>query len=233
MTETGPQREGDSHPCPWCGEMNLAEREYCRKCFKRVSSRESASLAAAEGKLAAALAADKPAAAPAGAWAQAAAAVPLILITLHLLLAGDRAFIFILDHVNLAFHEAGHIIFGFFGEFIHYLGGTLSQLLWPLVCFFHFRRRGESFSADICLWWTGENLFNIGFYAADAIKQELPLVGGGVHDWTYLLTATGLIAKTELIGRAFALAGAAVCFWAIGRIISRAVRRARPIDTRA
>src|SRR5215216_6862876 len=31
--------------------------------------------------------------------------------------------------VNLPFHEAGHVIFGFFGDFIRSLGGTLGQLL--------------------------------------------------------------------------------------------------------
>lgn len=183
-------------------------------------------MAALNGKLAAAGPfRDAPNAAPWRSRARALAALPLALITLRLFFAPEPAFIFILDHVNLAFHEAGHVIFGFFGEFAHYLGGTLSQLLWPLVCWAHFRRRGEFFSADVCLWWTGQSLLNISFYAADAVKQELPLVGGGVHDWAYLLAETGLTARTGAVGRAFALAGLMVCAWAIARMLERERRR--------
>ncbi len=41
-----------------------------------------------------------------------------------LFFARDPAFIFILNQVNLAFHEAANAIFGFFGEFVHYPGGV-------------------------------------------------------------------------------------------------------------
>lgn len=209
------------YPCPACGEENSTEREFCWKCFQRLSSKEEARRTDINRRAAEELGDKPPAAAKPVPWARAAGALALGAITLRLLLAGEPAFIPILDHVNLAFHEAGHIIFGPFGEFMQSLGGTLSQLLWPLVCLVHFRRRGDGVSADICLWWTGENLLNISFYAADAIRQELPLVGGGVHDWTYLLTATGLIAKTDLVGRTLALAGACLCFWAIYRMIMK------------
>jgi len=49
-------------------------------------------------------------------------------------------------------------------------------------------------------------------YAADAIKQELPLVGGGVHDWTYLLTETHLIAHTEGTAKVIFWTGSAIIF---------------------
>jgi hypothetical protein len=211
------------YPCPECGEENLPEREFCWKCFSRLISREQAAVARQGAKTGGAAAGRIPAAAPVRAWGTAAAALLPAFITLRMLFSEGPAFIFILDHVNLAFHEAGHIIFGAFGEFSHYLGGTLSQLLWPLLCMFHFRRREESFPADLCLWWTGQNLLNISFYAADAIKQELPLVGGGVHDWTWLLTETGLISRTELVGKSIAFAGAMVCAWALARIFRRSL----------
>ena len=47
----------------------------------------------------------------------------------------------------------------------------------------------------------------------------LPLVGGGRHDWTYLLTETGLIAHTAGVARAIFLAGSAVIFWSLWLII--------------
>jgi hypothetical protein len=34
---------------------------------------------------------------------------------------------------NLIFHEAGHVIFSPFGEFIMILGGSLGQILMPLI----------------------------------------------------------------------------------------------------
>src|SRR3954462_1087916 len=36
--------------------------------------------------------------------------------------------------INLVFHESGHIIFSPFGEFMTVLGGSLMQILIPLVC---------------------------------------------------------------------------------------------------
>ncbi|MBI4802652.1 MAG: hypothetical protein HY796_09045 [Elusimicrobia bacterium] len=117
--------------------------------------------------------------------------------------------------VNLAFHEAGHIFLGFFGEFIRTLGGTLSQVLIPSACAVHFLRRGSRLGAQLCLFWVGENLLNISIYAGDAIKQELPLVGGGCHDWTYLLTEMELIAHTEGTARVIFWAGSAVIFYSL------------------
>ena len=36
--------------------------------------------------------------------------------------------------INLLFHEAGHIIFSPFGQFMTMLGGSLMQVLVPIVC---------------------------------------------------------------------------------------------------
>ncbi|MEP6732973.1 MAG: hypothetical protein ABJE10_20185 [bacterium] len=44
-------------------------------------------------------------------------------------------------------------------------------------------------------------------YAADARAQELPLVGGGEHDWAYLLGETGMLSHDQGVGRAFRAAG--------------------------
>ena len=41
-----------------------------------------------------------------------------------------------MHRVNLVFHEAGHMIFMPFGRFIMILGGTLGQLIMPLVVMF-------------------------------------------------------------------------------------------------
>ena len=48
---------------------------------------------------------------------------------------------------DLVFHEAGHIIFSPFGSFMMSLGGSLTQLLIPLVCAVEFVRRDDWFGA--------------------------------------------------------------------------------------
>lgn len=91
-----------------------------------------------------------------------------------------------LDYVNLPFHEFGHIMFSPFGETIQFLGGTISQLMWPLILLVYFIRRRDFLASSFCLFWFGENFLNISKYLADARSMRLPLVGGGIHDWNFL-----------------------------------------------
>ena len=99
-----------------------------------------------------------------------------------------------LDLVDLAFHEAGHPIFGLLGvHFITVLGGTLMQLLMPAAALLHFLKRGEKASAFACLGWFGQNFLGIGRYMGDARAQQLELIGSGEHDWTTLFETMGLL----------------------------------------
>ena len=61
----------------------------------------------------------------------------------------DEDFIPILDHANLAFHEAGHPIFGIFGWTMGLLGGTLGQLVFPIAVFVTYLRKGMIASAKM------------------------------------------------------------------------------------
>ena len=103
---------------------------------------------------------------------------------------------------NLIFHEAGHVIFIPFGSFITALGGTLGQLIIPIICsgtlFFKSR---DPFGGFVCFWWFGQNFLDIAPYVFDAVYMKQPLVGGvyghsmpyGVHDWNYILNESGLL----------------------------------------
>jgi hypothetical protein len=102
--------------------------------------------------------------------------------------------------VNLPFHEAGHIVFRLFGQWIASLGGTLGQMLMPLICLAVFLLQARNpFGASACLWWFGENFMDIAPYINDARTLKLPLLGGnvgesspyGFHDWEYLLNEIG------------------------------------------
>lgn len=101
----------------------------------------------------------------------------------------------ILDSANLAFHEAGHPFYGAFGDTMGWLGGTLGQLTFPFIGMLVFAYRRHAASLAMCGLWYFQNYFNIARYVADAQAQELPLVGGGQHDWTYLLTKWGVLHK--------------------------------------
>lgn len=118
-----------------------------------------------------------------------------------------------LDSLDLAIHEFGHPVFGIFGEFIGFLGGTLMQLLMPTVFVAYFWRRGDRHAAMVALWWVAQNLWNISVYVQDARAQELPLVGGGEHDWGYLLGTLGLLNQDRMIGAGVRLGGALLYVW--------------------
>lgn len=105
----------------------------------------------------------------------------------------------IVDDINLVIHEAGHPLFGFFGELPGWWGGTLMELLVPgaIAVAFWFQR--SALSLAFAAIWFFENLHYIAWYIADASIEALPLVGGGEHDWNFLLTHYGLLQQDTQI----------------------------------
>jgi hypothetical protein len=140
------------------------------------------------------------------AW-QRALALALAPYALWLVFAYEYHF---LDGVNLAFHEAGHLFLGFAGRTLHFLGGTLGQLFFPSLVALRFRLRGDAFAAAVCGLWLGESLMNVTVYLGDARDQALPLVGGHVHDWHWLLAQAGLLPHCRSLAQFLHLAASAV-----------------------
>ena len=105
-----------------------------------------------------------------------------------------------LDGVNLLFHEAGHVFLSFFGMTLQVLGGTIGQLFFPVACAVHFLRRGQRFEACVVGIWGCESGMYAARYIADAQEQILPLVGGHIHDWHWLLSRWGVLGACEEIG---------------------------------
>ncbi|MDP3010698.1 MAG: zinc ribbon domain-containing protein [Methylococcales bacterium] len=124
-----------------------------------------------------------------------------------------------LHAINTPFHEAGHVIFRPFGQFMHSLGGTLGQLLMPLICMGTLLiKTRDPFGASVALWWFGENWLDIAPYMDDAREGDLPLLGGnfghsspyGFHDWEYLLTETNIIEYDHNLARIVFIIGSII-----------------------
>jgi len=132
-------------------------------------------------------------------WARAAVLVGLIVWTWQF--AGAPMGVAVADSIlhgpNLIFHEAGHVLFGFFGRFMTVLGGSLFQFALPLALAGVFLKQRNPFGAVVCTWWAGQNLLDLAPYIADARALQLVLIGGKTgaevegHDWEYLLTELG------------------------------------------
>jgi hypothetical protein len=106
-----------------------------------------------------------------------------------------------LDSLDLAIHETGHLVFAFGGETLTLLGGTLMQIIVPLAFVVALWRNGDWHGATVPLWWLGQNCWNISVYVRDARAQELPLVGGGEHDWAVLLEQWEWLEGDQALGR--------------------------------
>ncbi len=119
---------------------------------------------------------------------------------------------------NLIFHEAGHYLFGPFGRFMAVLGGSLNQVLVPIVCAVAFLRPAsrDVFAATVMGWWAGENLLDVAIYVNDARSLQLTLVGGFTggevygHDWEQLLTMTNAMHLDHRIANIVQFCGGAV-----------------------
>jgi hypothetical protein len=112
-----------------------------------------------------------------------------------------------LDSLDLAIHETGHLLFGFDGETLMLLGGTLFQLMVPAAFAVALWRSGDRHGATVPLWWMGQNCWNISVYIRDARAQELPLVGGGEHDWATLLGEWDLLGRDQALANGMHFAG--------------------------
>lgn len=79
-----------------------------------------------------------------------------------------------------------------------FLGGTLGQILMPVICLATFLiKTRDPFGASVALWWTAENFMDIAPYVDDARALDLMLLGGVTgketdgHDWENILSMLG------------------------------------------
>ncbi|MFN0139725.1 MAG: hypothetical protein ACKVQW_06525 [Pyrinomonadaceae bacterium] len=110
-----------------------------------------------------------------------------------------------LDNVDLPIHETGHLIFRILGEFMGIAGGSLFQVIFPVVFVGYFVWQRSFYSAAIVLFWVGQSILNVWVYASDAVVMQLVLTSGftgsegSFHDWNYMLDRFGMLGSTKTI----------------------------------
>ncbi len=141
----------------------------------------------------------------------------------------------ILDWFDLAVHEVGHMLMFWAPRMVMFLGGSVAQVAVPLALAWYFGLvRRDLAGAGFCLAWAGASAWDVSVYIADAPVQALPLIGGGEHDWAYLLGQRGFdaIHLADEIAGFVEFTGALVAVAGIGLGLSPAVsglRKQQPV----
>jgi len=156
----------------------------------------------------------------------------------------DLGYIPLLSDIDLAIHEFGHMLFmpfgiQFLGNTMMILGGSLTQVAFPLVFAGYFMQKGEDgrrrdlFAAMVCLWWSGINLLSVAIYCADSRAGQLMLLNGltgqesDAHDWNNLLARWGLLQHDIGIARGMRAVAFVVCIGSIAVAVWSAFQQAR------
>ncbi|MGH7604540.1 MAG: hypothetical protein ACRENK_11160 [Gemmatimonadaceae bacterium] len=161
----------------------------------------------------------------------------------------EYGYIPLLSDVDLAIHEFGHMLFmpfgiQFLGNTMMILGGSLTQVAFPLIFFGYFLRkhddapRHDVFAAMVCLWWSGTNLLSVAIYCADSRAGKLMLLDGltgqesNGHDWYNLLSRWGLLEHDTEIARWMRMIAWLMCVGSIAIAVWSALQqqqRAQPL----
>ena len=135
----------------------------------------------------------------------------------------------LLDWFDLAIHESGHLVAAFLPEVAMFAAGSVAQVAFPLAMagYFGIRRR-DAAAVGFCLVWAGASAWDVSVYAADAVRQSLPLVGGGQHDWAYLLGHFGALDSTARVAGVIESAGGLIAATGFAVIALSLVPARRP-----
>jgi hypothetical protein len=137
----------------------------------------------------------------------------------------------LISDIDAAVHEFGHQLFNLFGlepfgHTMYILGGSLFQVVFPLIFAGYFLRKHGDRAPDVhaamvCLWWASINMLGVAIYANDARAEELVLINGLTgkesdgHDWNNLFTTWGLLDRDTIIAARFRAIAAMTCIASI------------------
>ena len=153
-----------------------------------------------------------------------------VVLTLILALLARMAFrdqygyVPLISDVDTAIHEFGHYLFMPFGRMMTILGGSLFQVVFPLIFMGYFLRPGKRdvHAATVCLWWVSLNLLGVAIYMADARAGQLMLLNGltgqesDAHDWWNLFTMWGQLRNDTIIAARVRALAVLTCTASIG-----------------
>jgi hypothetical protein len=125
----------------------------------------------------------------------------------------------ILDIMTMWIHEAGHAFLCWAGEFLHILGGTLLQLIFPFTMILIGAKRHLIKTVALGTFWLGFSLMGVSKYMMDAQERALPLLGTSdpnAHDWYNLLTMLNLLPYDDILGGVVYLLGITVSIAGFG-----------------
>src|SRR5215472_11261506 len=111
-----------------------------------------------------------------------------------------------LDNVHLPIHEAGHLLFGWFGSTLGLWGGTILQLLVPALLVVAFVVRGDLLGTTFCAVAFFHSHTGVATYMIYALRRKLPLVTVGApadeaeHDWVHTFSDLGVLPHAIQIG---------------------------------
>lgn len=112
--------------------------------------------------------------------------------------ARGSGILLMMDLVFIPIHEGGHLLFQWFGETLHILGGTLLQLFVPFALAVYFCFQRQAMGTAFCAFFFFEEFMPVATYMADARAQVLPLLTVGnpefvEHDWYALFSKWGVL----------------------------------------
>lgn len=129
----------------------------------------------------------------------------------------------IFDWIDLGVHELGHMVVMAGPRMMHFLAGSVAQVIVPVALAFYFLWKQKDLAgAGFCFAWAGTSMWDVSVYIADAPMQALPLIGGGTHDWGYLLGPQGwdalnqagsIAGFVDFVGMATAGFGIGLALW--------------------
>jgi len=159
------------------------------------------------------------------------------LFLLYLIYLGYKAFSnpdnwSFLDGVNLIIHEAGHVLFIPFGQFIYFLGGSFWQVAIPAIFAYSFWRQLQPYATGFALFWTGQSLLNVSRYVKDARAMNLELISDdSTHDWNWILGQLHLLPYDHLFGNILWVIALALVVWGVIHMGRQIVIESSPYQT--
>jgi hypothetical protein len=97
----------------------------------------------------------------------------------------------VLVYLNIAVHEAGHVLFRPFGELVMLIMGSGFEVLFPFAVGLYYLIRRDLVATSICFGWAASALASAATYIADADDGRLALLGAtgpdSAGDWERIL----------------------------------------------